>query len=278
EGVRLQNNALQRNVVLETPQFEDYVKTNNPDSLAAQIFNTHGVAPRISTTISTTDCCSLIPGYGLGRWYLPGTAIGQAVGNGPDGIPDWGRFDIRVPNSSTGDQFNGRIDYTQGKNQFFADTYIVRLDNVNGGIRPLEDLTFKPNNYVGTFGWNRTISAIILNEFRVNYTRFAFDQRQPTGATNFGIPAISLFDFDAGGLGDIGTFLGTDRSPNTPSLGSQNTYALAETLSWIHNRHAFKFGFEGRREENNNDQPGGERPAYQFRGLLNFANDACCFD
>ena len=35
---------------------------------------------------------------------------------------------------------------------------------------------------------------------------------------------------------------------------------------------------EDRREENNNDQPGGERPFYQFRGLLNFANDACCFD
>ena len=280
EGVRLQNTTALRSVILETPQFEQYVKTANPGSLAAKIFSTPGVEPRIASTIpnSTVDCCSLIPGYGLGRWYLPGNAVGQAIGNGPDGIPDWGRFDITEPNSSDGNQFNGRIDYTQGKNQFFADTYIVHLNNVNGGVRPLEDVTFKPSNYAGTFGWNRTISATMLNEFRINFTRFAFDQRQPVGDTNFGIPAISLFDFDAGGLGDIGTFLGIDSSPTTPSLGSQNTYALAETLSWIHNQHAFKFGFEGRREENNNDQPGGERPFYQFRGLLNFANDACCFD
>ena len=38
-----------------------------------------------------------------------------------------------------------------------------------------------------------------------------------------------------------------------------------------------KFGVQITREQNNNDQPGGERPDYQFRGLLNFANDACCF-
>jgi hypothetical protein len=278
EGVRLQNTSVQRNVVLETPQFQQYVMTANPGSLAAQIFSTPGVQARISNTLATTDCCSLIPGYGVGRWYLPGIAMGQAIGNGPDGIPDWGRFDVTVPNSSNGNQFNGRIDYTEGNNQFFADTYIVHLDNVNGGVRPLEDITFQPSNYVGTFGWNRTISATMLNEFRVNYTRYGFDQRQPSGDTNFGIPAVSLFDFDIGGLGDIGTFLGIDSSPTTPSLGSQNTYALAETVSWIHNQHAVKFGVEARREENNNDQPGGERPFYQFRGLLNFANDACCFD
>jgi hypothetical protein len=199
-------------------------------------------------------------------------------GNGPDGIPDWGIFDLTEPNSSNGDQFNGRVDYTQGNNQFFASTYIVRLDNVNGGQRPIQDLTLKPRNYVGTVGWTRTFSATILNEVRANFTRFAYDQRQLAGLTDFGIPAIALFDFDAGGLGDIGTFLGIGRAATTPQAASQNTYALAETLSWIRNKHAFKFGGEARREENNNDQPGGERPYYQFRGLLNFANDACCFD
>ena len=71
----------------------------------------------------------------------------------------------------------------------------------------------------GTFGWNRTISATMLNEFRINFTRFAFDQRQPVGDTNFGIPAISLFDFDAGGLGDIGTFLGSITFSNNSVFG-----------------------------------------------------------
>jgi outer membrane receptor protein involved in Fe transport len=275
EGVRLNNVATVRDVKLETPQFEQYVQQANPGSLAAQIFSTPGIAPRIATTTSTTDCCSLTPGYGLGRWYAPGAA---AAGSGPDGIPDWGIFDVTEPNSSEGNQFNARADYTQGNNQFFVSSYIVRLHNVNGGQRPIQDVTLTPQNYVGTVGWTRTLSATMLNEFRANFTRYSYDQRQPEGLTNFGIPAISLFDFDAGGLGDIGTFLGIPRSATTPQSASQNTYALAEALSWVHNKHAFKFGGEARREENNNDQPGGERPFYQFRGILNFANDACCFD
>ena len=43
----------------------------------------------------------------------------------------------------------------------------------------------------------------MLNEFRANFTRWAYDQRQPVGLTNFGIPQYELFDFDisAGGRG-----------------------------------------------------------------------------
>ena len=149
EGVRLSNTTTDRDVKLETPEFEQYVMTANAGSLAAQIFSTPGIAPRISTTISKTDCCSLIPGYGLGRWYLPGVATGQAIGNGPDGIPDWGDFDITRPNTSNGNQFNGRVDYTQGNNQFFADTYIVRFKSVNEAQDRSKISTFQPSNYVG---------------------------------------------------------------------------------------------------------------------------------
>jgi len=279
EGVRLNNTVPVRSVTLETPEFEQYVVQNNPGSIAAQIFSTPGVAPRISTVTpgSEVDCCSLIPNYGLGRWYSPGTAVGQAVGNGPDGIPDFGSFDLTEPNTSSGNQYNGRVDYTQGNNQFFASTYIVRLNNFGGGERPIDDITLRPNNYAATLGWNRTISGTMLNELRANFTRYDFDQTQPTGQTNFGIPQIRLFDFDIGGFPANDSFLGIDQGSTTPGALAQNTYGLAETFSWIHHQHAFKFGFEGRREQNNNDQPGAERPQYQFRGLLNFANDACCF-
>src|SRR6185312_7981788 len=91
EGVRLSNTSLLRDQHLETPQFEQYVIQNNPGSLAAKIFSTPGIAPRFagSTPSSVTDCCSFIPNYGLGRWYIAGNQVGQAIGNGPDGIPDW---------------------------------------------------------------------------------------------------------------------------------------------------------------------------------------------
>jgi hypothetical protein len=121
----------------------------------------------------------------------------------------------------------------------------------------------------------------MLNELRANFTRYDYDQTQPTGQTNFGIPQIRLFDFDiaagGAGFGSNDNLIGIPQSSTTPGALAQNTYGLAETLSWVHHRHAWKFGVEARREQNNNNQPGAERPQYQFRGLLNLANDACCF-
>jgi hypothetical protein len=282
EGVRLKSTSLARDVKLETPQFDQYVIRVNPNSIAAKLFATPGYAPRIATTTNQTDCCSLItnpsdPNYHpLGMWYVPGTGIGQAIGNGPDGIPDWGTYDLTIPNSSDGNQYNARLDYTQGNNQFFLSTYIVSFKGVGGGNRPLEDVTITPQNYVGTIGWTRAIGGSMLNELRANYTRFAFNQLQPTGTTNYGIPTIELFDFDAGGLGNMNN-IGIAQSSTTPGNLAQNTYGLADTFSWVKGRHAMKFGVEIAKEQNYNDQPGGDRPVYQFRGLLNLANDACCF-
>ncbi|MGH9530709.1 MAG: TonB-dependent receptor domain-containing protein, partial [Terriglobales bacterium] len=282
EGVRLSNTTTIRDKTLETPQFEQYVVQNNPGSIAAKLFSTPGIAPRISSVVSETDCCSLIPGYGIGKWYVAGNGPGQAIGNGPDGIPDWGIFDLTVPNSSTGNQYNGRMDYTQGNNQFFVSTYIVRLNNFNGGQRPIQDTTLQPHNYAATIGWTRTFGPAMLNEFRVNFTRYDFDQRQPVGLTNYGIPQYELFDFDisAGksiGFGENDNLIGIGQGSTTPGALAQNTYGLAETFSWIRGRHAWKFGVEARREQNNNNQSGDVRPQYKFRGLLNLANDACCF-
>jgi hypothetical protein len=294
EGLRLANTVTNRDVKLDTPAFEQYVINVNPSSIAAKIFQTPGIAPRISTTVSQTDCCSLITNptdpnfHSLGTWYQPCppsppppappvSCIGSAIGNGPDGIPDWGVFDTRVPNSTSGNQYNARVDYTMGANQFFGSTYIVNLNNVNGGNRPIQDVGLAPKNYVGTLGWTRTITPVLVNEVRGNFTRFAFNQNQATGQTNYGIPQIRLFDFDASGLGDPGTIMGIPQSGTTPGNLAENTFGFRDTLNWVHRTHALKFGFEFTKEQNNDDEPGFERPNYQFRGLLNFANDACCF-
>src|SRR6266481_6808681 len=285
EGLRQSNTIVKRDVKLQAPAFEKYVIQVNPNSLAAKIFNTPGIAPRISTTTKEVDCCSLVtnpsdPNFRqLGQWYLPGNTpkMGQAVGNGPDGITDWGIYDLRVPNSSAGDQYNGRIDYNRGLNQFFFSSYFVRLNNLNGGNRPLEDLTLAPHNYVTTVGWTRIINSVLVNEARFNFTRFAFNQLQPSGLTSYGIPQIRLFDFDAGGLGDPGTIIGIAAAGTTPGKLAENTFAFKDTVNWIRGNQAFKFGVDITREQNNDNESGFERPNYQFRGLLNFANDACCF-
>ena len=148
---------------------------------------------------------------------------------------------------------------------------------MNGGNRPIEDVTLIPHNYVATVGWTRTLNNSLVNEARFNATRFAFNQLQPTGNTDYGIPQIRLFDFDAGGLGDAGTILGIPASGTTPGKLSENTFAFRDTVNWVHGSMASKFGVDITREQNNDNESGFERPNYQFRGLLNFANDACCF-
>lgn len=279
EGIRLHNSVLQRSVTLETPQFEQYVKSTNPNSIAAKIFGMAGIAPRISTTTKTVDCCSL-DGRAVGTWYQPGTAVGQAIGNGPDGIPDWGVFDLRIPNSSDGNQYNGRMDYSAGKNQFFFGTYFTTLDNLNGAVRPIQDIAFSPDNWTAAIGWTRVISGSLLNDARANVTRFAFNQETNGGTTNFGLPQIGIFDFDANGFGDQSRNgnLGIIASGTTPGKLAENTYDFRDTLTWVFGRHALRLGGDFIREQNNDDESGFSRPFYQFRGLLNFANDACCFN
>jgi len=287
EGVRESGTSVTRDAHLETPEFQQYVIQNNPGSIAAAIFSTPGMQPRVATVTSQTDCCSFIPGYGLGKWYVAGNQSGQGIGNGPDGIPDWGIYDLTIPSSSNGDQYNGRIDYTRGNNQFFVSTYVVRLNQLGGGNRPIEDVSVQPHNYVGTVGWTRAFGSTMLNELRANFTRYDYNQLQPVGSTNFGIPQIKLFDFDIAGpapgapgfanAGTGGTLLGISQGSTTPGALAQNTYSFADTFGLVRGKHAWKFGVQISREQNNNDQPGTERPLYQFRGLLNFANDACCF-
>jgi len=283
EGLRQTNTTTSRDIKLETPAFRQYVKQANPNSLAAKIFSTPGIDPRISTTTKEVDCCSLITNpsdpnfHPLGMWYQPGTGTGQAIGNGPDGTTDWGIYDLQIPHSSNADQFNGRLDYTQGQNQFFYSNFFVRLDNRDGGNRPLEDVELAPHSWVQTIGWTRTLSKVMVNEARFNFTRWTFDQFQPSGTTNYGIPQIRLFDFDANGLGDAGRMIGIGRSSTTPGRLAQNTFAFRDTVNWVRRNHALKFGVDITREQNNNNEGGFVRPDYQFRGLLNFANDACCF-
>jgi len=192
EGLRSSNTQLNRAVKMETPQFEKYVIQQRPTSIAAKIFQTPGFAARIANTVSTTDFGSL-DGRPLGTWYVPGTGTGQAIGNGPDGIPDWGIFDVRVPNSSAGDQLNGRLDYKPERTSFFASSYFVRQDSFAGGKRPIEDVNCSPR--VGREQWVGSGRSIIrwLTISGANFTRWAFDQLLPTGDTKLRHPRRSGF-------------------------------------------------------------------------------------
>lgn len=288
EGLR-NNTGNVRNAFVETAEFRQYVQNIRPTSLAARLFNTAGVLPRIIATIPVTCAaipgrpCQVVPG-GLDVGSVsgplgtrPGDVFDKPEGGGLDGIPDLQFVQAAIPNQLRGNQFNARVDVNHGDNQFAISTYFTRQNSIQADFssmgRPIGDLTFKPLNVAGTLLWNRVISATMFNEARFNVTRFAFDQVKSSAETNFGVPRIKV---EGTGVNDI--FIGAPRSDTTPGIFAQNTFEFRDTLSKVVGNHSLKFGAEIRKEQDNNNLVGGARPEYGFFRLWYLANDTPIFE
>ena len=283
EGARINNSHVDLNVPVETPEFRQYVISLRPNSVAAQLFALPGIEPRtIVQTLDTFDCCSL--NQPAGFYYCCSTAVNGAPGGGPDGIPDFARVDISVPNTLNSNQYNGRLDFHHGIDQFFGSLYITHTNNFQGGDRPIQDLSTVPTNTVATIGWTRPIGSSMVNQARANLTRWYFNQISSSSGTNFGVPFYNVFDFanpsvplndptaPAQSLGCC-LNLGVPASGTTPGIFAQNTYEFRDTLTKIWNNHSISLGGQIRKEQDNNTENGNARPLFQFESFLNFASD-----
>lgn len=290
EGIR-QNNPSFHSAIVETPEFRQYVIQNNPNSLAAQVFATPGVAPRISSVSpgTTSDCCSFDPSIPLGGYYdnsacvVGGVTQPHGTGCGPAGIPEFETAEIINPFTSSANQYNGRLDYTRGKDQFFYSTYFTHRNDLQGGDRPLEDLTLVPLNWIMTLGWDRTIGPTMLNDLRFNFTRWSFNQVTSSPSTDFGIPFYNIFDFNSAvgapnGLPGCCINAGVARAAVTPGVFEQNTYDFRDTFSKTFGVHSLRFGVDIAKDQNNSNEQGNARPLFQFSSFMDWANDAPQFE
>jgi hypothetical protein len=287
EGLREKTNNT-FNTYVETPQYRAALLQLRANSVSAGVLRTSGVEPRISQLLPV-DCgiygnnaarCRVVPG-GLDIGSITG-ATGQYVpgetGGGFDGIPDLQFAQFFNPIQTRGDHFNTRVDFNHGNNMFAVSTYFTRRNDEASDraaqSRSMADTTFKPQNAAVTFTFNRTISATILNEARVNFTRFAFNQVETSPDVNYGIPRVEVEGLP---LPDRIRF-GAPRGETNPGIFAQNTYAFRDTLTWVRGSQTWKFGADIAREQNNNNLVGGARPLYSFVGLFNLANDTPIFE
>jgi len=112
-----------------------------------------------------------------------------------------------------------------------------------------ETVTDNPANQAYIYGsWTRIISPALVNDFRFNYgRRFAdarslgLDQNWPSQLGLKGVPEDAFPTITTSGLAGLGA--GTHRRLSTPITNIQ----FVNNLSWVHGRHAFKFGFDTRR-------------------------------
>jgi len=120
------------------------------------------------------------------------------------------------------------------------------------GTSAFGNQTIQTNGMVG--GWTRILSAAMVNEVRLSYSRSESDAVQqpfgiqpPSAAT---IPGSVTDPLVAGGLPGItidgyfgGSGLGRIGSPDfLPKFQHTNQFEILDTVSWIHGGHALKAG------------------------------------
>ncbi len=93
--------------------------------------------------------------------------------------------------------------------------------------------------YLGSLSELHTFSPTLANEVRVGFNRFR-DRR--TVPDNLVFPGMNAFPTI--GITDIGASVGP--FTDSPQLGSQTIYQIADNVTWNKGRHDFRFGFDGR--------------------------------
>jgi len=280
ESVRRSSSRLESQWI-ETPEFVSRISAVRPNSIANRILSFPGMTPPRVAEVQNRDCaflgindparCRVVAGgLDIGS---PTGLIGQPVpsnGGGLDGIPDVRFASLSIPDNTTAQQFNPRIDYQVTKDDLVAfSMYFVpnnRTFNDPGGNRGRPGLDFNSSrrNTVGTLLWTRTLSPTMVNEARFNVTRWFFNEAQSNPSAGWGIPQANVV-FEKSVL--FGAHVG-------PGVFYQTTYNFRDTVSKVVNAHGLKFGVDIIAEQNNDQAPWAGRRTFDFAHLWDFANDA----
>jgi hypothetical protein len=274
---------------VQTPQFVAALQANRPGGVSEQIATDPAAQPDIVEVITPTctgyggPCQVVAGGLDLGS-LTPGgaTQLGvfpaNAAGGGLDGIPDVENAQLRIPNQSRGNQYNGRIDWQASPRDLVAaSAFFTKLDNLGTSgttpAAPQSYLPFKPLNSAATLIYIHTFSPRWINELRGNGTRFADNQVVDGGNTvNFGIPYINVQNYP------FALQYGVNYGTTSPASFAENTYEIRDTATHTFGSHTIRAGIETRFEQDNDNLSGEERPIYAFNGLWAFANDASVYE
>lgn len=278
----------------ETPEFDASAAT--PGSIAAQYLSfpgnavsSNGMIQRNCSQIGLVEGgnCNTVTGgldvgspitTGLGMQDLTygGNPGAPGVGGGLDGIPDIAFFNTVNPTRTSQMQYTGRVDanVTQKDRLTFTIYYVpVSNTNFNGPVRSQNLWHHSQTNNAYTAIWNRTFSASVLNEARVNAAGWRWNEVASNPQAPFGLPATSI---DTIGGTSSNTSAATVQyfGPPGPSILNQWTYSYSDVLTKILGRHSIRVGGDFTRLFYLNEVIYAARPGFGFHNIWDFANDA----
>jgi hypothetical protein len=279
---------------VETAALQQWIAANRSGTVIGDLLTAKGAQPRIFQVLTPncadfgsdvngpTHCQVVSGGVDLGSAAKGGCTMsygqyadifsGDPTGCGLDGVPDLQKVTTFAPSRSSGNQYNARVDYTRAKDLFAVSFYITPQNGVGGDVgangRPMADLVFDPRNKYVALIWNHTLSSTMMNEARLNWTRFFANQFASNPNAAWNLPRFQIEDMP----GDRITY-GANQGTNSPGIFAQNQYEFRDTFSKQRGRHEFKAGFSATLNQDNNDYEfGAARPIYVAHGLWNFVD------
>ena len=286
EGLR-DNNEMFQDQYVETSQFDSLLASVAPNSPVSATVSEPGVAPRVLQVLpascapfGSTPCQVIGNAVNVGSPMGPyGTYPSAADGAGLTDLPEFEYAETAQPQHTSGNQYNARIDYTRGRSTFAGSTFLTYYNSLQADPsaqdRPDADYNthrFSPSAF---FSWITSLGPTVVNEARVNFTRYAYNDISANPQIDWAIPRTEIQSFLP--FADRIRY-GAAQGDDSPGIFAQNTFAFRDQLAVEHNQHSLKFGFEADREEDNSNLLGGARPDIVFNGPWDFANGAAVFE
>ena len=143
EGLR-DNNSIFQDQWVDTPQFRSLIASYSPAGSPVDVTLTDpGTAPRVKEVLPASCAnfpvpCQLVGnavniGSPTGTYgtYLPGTTTGTCMNNiqcggGLTTVPEFEFAEIFLPQNTTGNQYNARVDYNMGRSVFSVNTFFTK--------------------------------------------------------------------------------------------------------------------------------------------------------
>jgi hypothetical protein len=179
-----------------------------------------------------------------------------------------GQYAFDRPQIDDTDQFVTKIDDQISDRNRLSGRYLYQFENYTRfagnlpGFWGNKDLRFQNFLVNDTY----TVRPTLLNDFRAAYLRY-LNAEYPVTGQSYADVGINVFQ-PAPQFPSLSVSGWFSPSIRRPSNEVSNTFQVADTLTWVRDRHFMKFGIDVHREQFNSILGGGTNPDIGFDGSI----------